>query len=147
MSYIGVKINGLIKKMAGMPLMDVAFSNRSTNGVQNKVIKAKFDEIDSALWQYVGSATDGNNVANIPSAGQLLVIVENSTTNERFSEIVDREGMTSATRIHIGYYHTSTDNAYINIVANPDAFHIGTYEFGGDNVRSTATIKVYARSL
>lgn len=49
MSYIGVKINGLIQKMAGMPLMDVAFSNRSTNGVQNKIITAKKDEIEGRL--------------------------------------------------------------------------------------------------
>lgn len=49
MSYIGVKISGLREKIAGMPLMDVAFSNRSTNGLQNKIITAKKDEIEGRL--------------------------------------------------------------------------------------------------
>lgn len=49
MSYLGVKFNNTIRKIAGMAIMDVAFSNTSTNGVQNKVIKAKFDEINSDL--------------------------------------------------------------------------------------------------
>lgn len=99
------------------------------------------------LWQLVGTATAGNNVANIPASGQLLVLVENSTTNERYSAIVDRAGLTTETRIHTGFYQTSSNRAYVNIVANPNAFHIGTYEFGGDDVRSAATIKVYARSM
>lgn len=49
MSYIGVKINGLREKIAGMPLMDVAFSNSSRNGLQNKIITAKKDEIEGRL--------------------------------------------------------------------------------------------------
>ena len=49
MPSVSTLVNGVRQKLAGRALMDVAFSNSSTNGVQNKVIKAKFDEVDDKL--------------------------------------------------------------------------------------------------
>lgn len=49
MGSVSTIYNGVRQKLAGRALMDVAFSSTSTNGVQNKVIKAKFDEVDSKL--------------------------------------------------------------------------------------------------
>jgi len=62
MSYIGVKINSIRQKIAGMPLMDVAFSNRSTNGLQNKIITAKKDEIEGRLDDVEEDLGDVNNL-------------------------------------------------------------------------------------
>ena len=47
MGSVSTIYNGVRQKLAGRALMDVAFSSTSTNGVQNKVIKAKFDEVES----------------------------------------------------------------------------------------------------
>ena len=49
MGSVSTIYNGVRQKLAGRALMDVAFSSTSTNGVQNKVIKAKFDEVESDL--------------------------------------------------------------------------------------------------
>lgn len=94
MSYIGVKINGLIQKMAGMPLMDVALSNRSTNGVQNKVLKAKFDEIESALTvetvevEITGDGTNPNKGATVTvpnlNGRKVIGVVGFGTSNTQY---------------------------------------------------------------
>lgn len=48
--------------------MDVAFSDRSTNGVQNKVIKAKFDELNSDLTTLAwNTSTDGFTWTKFPN--------------------------------------------------------------------------------
>ena len=54
--------NGSRIKIAGRALMDVALSSTSTNGVQNKVLKAKFDEINTSLSDndYVQVTADGS---------------------------------------------------------------------------------------
>lgn len=49
MGSVSTIYNGVRTWLAGRALMDVALSDRSTNGVQNKVIKAKFDELSSDL--------------------------------------------------------------------------------------------------
>jgi len=51
MGSVSTIYNGVRTWLAGRALMDVAFSDRSTNGVQNKVIKAKFDEVDEDITQ------------------------------------------------------------------------------------------------
>jgi hypothetical protein len=49
MGSVSTIYNGVRTWLAGRALMDVALSDRSTNGVQNKVLKAKFDELNSDL--------------------------------------------------------------------------------------------------
>lgn len=51
MGSVSTIYNGVRTWLAGRALMDVALSDRSTNGVQNKVIKAKFDEVDDSISQ------------------------------------------------------------------------------------------------
>lgn len=51
MGSISTIYNGIRTKLAGRALMDVALSDRSTNGVQNKVVKAKFDDVDEDITQ------------------------------------------------------------------------------------------------
>ena len=51
MGSVSTIYNGVRTWLAGRALMDVALSDRSTNGVQNKIIKAKFDEVDDSISQ------------------------------------------------------------------------------------------------
>ena len=56
------KSSGQKVRLAGLGIIDAAFSSTSTNGVQNKVIKAKFDEIESSLSRH--SFGSGMNIVS-----------------------------------------------------------------------------------
>lgn len=90
MSYLGVKFNNTIRKIAGMAIMDVAFSNTSINGVQNKVIKAKFDEIEDSIAQSYSNVdvyVTGDGVSTYSSKlDSLFALIDTSklTANSKF---------------------------------------------------------------
>lgn len=58
MGSVSTIYNGVRTWLAGRALMDVALSDRSTNGVQNKIIKAKFDEVEDSISQINSDLTD-----------------------------------------------------------------------------------------
>lgn len=83
MGSVSTIYNGVRTWLAGRALMDVAFSDRSTNGVQNKVIKAKFDEVESKLTKTsVKRYTEKGVIVDAYKCGNIVNLILGGTATE-----------------------------------------------------------------
>ena len=125
MGSVSTIYNGVRQKLAGRALMDVAFSSNSTNGVQNKVIKAKFDEVESALTlnslgnfnTEAGAASPTISTLRIPTGAKYLYIEFNNLTNGWATELhtVMVDSLQQFNKVILGSIYTNID---ANIVLN-----------------------------
>ena len=117
-STITIDENGIVR---GLPVDD-ALSSISTNPIQNKVVKAKFDEVDGKVTANETTISshknDQNNPHNVTKSQLNLGNVEDKSSETIRSEIT-KENVTTALG-YIPYTPNEVDNKFSTLETNID---------------------------
>ncbi len=119
MGSVSTIYNGVRTWLAGRALMDVAFSDRSTNGLQNKIITAKKNEIEGRLDDIEDNLEANNKHSEVDissyTSGSNPYIFE----RDGYVEIGSEQKSSGNVRVVInGANNSLVTHLYMNITGN-----------------------------